>query len=574
MRNIFLFFNIILSLFFFSCTKDNIVDDNNNDDGNGSNVETLAIKKFLAKNGETIVEGIIDDEKKSIKILVPSDFDIKRVTVEVQYTEGAKLSPESGYAYNFSQPIDFTLSKDGFESVKYKVTVSTSPDILSFEVEAYNLVANIENNKIKLEFPFGVDLSNVKPIIKIPQGCTVEPASEVTVDMTTSIKYKVTNSSGDVKEYEVEVVSLSQEKQIRGVWVPDPSHTTVLHNYKNLTEFVDLLDELNFNAIYIATWVREQTLFKSQVLKDNSNYASVEDGWLLRGTNYTSSTNDPIKDLITLAHQKNIKVFFWFEYGFMRSGGANPSKNHPILSKHPDWDGINSNGTASNYNNTDYYLNSYDSEVQDFIISLFKESLKLYPEVDGVQGDDRLPAAPRNSGYNQKTKDLYKSETGKDVPDNYNDAAWVRWRLDKLNAFGKRLYDEVKAVNSNYLVSFSPNPYPWCEQNLMQDWPNWIKDGFVDFLSVQCYRDNKDSYRYTVNEVKKYVEQNTDKNILNPGIYLRTGNNWEELFKSQMMINRELGTNGEAFFYNEGLKNEVTQKVIKSFYTGKAIFPF
>ena len=108
----------------------------------------------------------------------------------------------------------------------------------------------------------------------------------------------------------------------------------------------------------------------------------------------------------------------------------------------------------------------------------------------------------------------------------------------------------------------------------MQDWPNWIKDGFVDFLSVQCYRDNKDSYRYTVNEVKKYVEQNTDKNILNPGIYLRTGNNWEELFKSQMMINRELGTNGEAFFYNEGLKNEVTQKVIKSFYTGKAIFPF
>ena len=188
MRNIFLFFNIILSLFFFSCTKDNIVDDNNNDDGNGSNVETLAIKKFLAKNGETIVEGIIDDEKKSIKILVPSDFDIKRVTVEVQYTEGAKLSPESGYAYNFSQPIDFTLSKDGFESVKYKVTVSTSPDILSFEVEAYNLVANIENNKIKLEFPFGVDLSNVKPIIKIPQGCTVEPASEVTVDMTTSIK--------------------------------------------------------------------------------------------------------------------------------------------------------------------------------------------------------------------------------------------------------------------------------------------------------------------------------------------------------------------------------------------------
>ena len=568
---------MLFSVFLLSCNTENVVDDDGSGDGNndGGKKEELVITKFVGKNGDVSVEGVIDDENKSIKLLVPSDFDIKRVNVEVQYTDGATLNPESGYAYNFTQPIEFTLSKDGLESVKYKVTVSTSPDILSFEVKAYNLFAKIEGEKIKIEFPYGTDLSNIIPVIRVSQGCTIEPESETSVDMTGPIKYKVTNSSGDVKEYDIEAVVLPQERQIRGVWVPDPTHTQVLHNYENLTEFVELLDELNFNAIFLATWVREQTLFKSEALKENSNYATVEDGWLLRGTNYTSSTNDPIKDLITLAHKKNIKVFFWFEYGFMRSGGANPDKtNHPILSKHPDWDGINSYGTASNYNGTDYYLNSYDPEVQNFIISLFKESLKLYPDVDGVQGDDRLPAAPRNSGYNQITKDQYKSETGKDVPDNYNDAAWVRWRLDKLNAFGKRLYDEVKAVNSKYLVSFSPNPYPWCEQNLMQDWPNWIKDGFVDFLSVQCYRDNEAGYRYTVDEAKKYVEQNTDKNILNPGIYLRTGNNWEELFKAQMMINRELGTNGEAFFFNEGLRNEVNKKVIKSFYTGKAIFPF
>lgn len=560
-------FFLIFSMIFCSCSKD--------DDTNGIvEQEELSITKFTVKAENEDFLGDIDQVNKTIKVLVPSDFDIKKVLIEVEYTEGAMLKPESGYAYNFTQPIDFTLTKSGFETVVYKASVGTSPDIISFDVPDYYRTGVISDSIINLSFNYGTDLSNIKPEIKVASGCQIEPASGTAVDMSNDVVYKVTNNSGDVREYIVKATVLPQEKQIRGVWVPDPTHTNVLLQYDNVKEFVDLLDELNINAIYLATWVREQTLFKSEVLKNNTNYATVEDGWLLKGSNYSSSTNDPIKDLITLAHEKDIKVFFWFEYGFMRSEGENPSENHPLLSVHPEWDGINSFGKPANYNGTDYYLNSYDPEVQNFIIDLIKESIQLYPDIDGVQGDDRLPASPRNSGYNESVKNRYKSETGKDAPDNYNDPSWVRWRLDCLNEFGKRLYDEVKAIDNTLLVSFSPNPYPWCENNLMQDWPNWIKGGYIDFLSVQCYRETTDSYRATVEEAKKYVDLNTDKNILNPGIYLRSGNDWEELFASQMLINRELGTNGEAFFFNEGLKRDVNKKVIKSFYTGKAIFPF
>ncbi len=537
-----------------------------------SDPEVIQITRFQITSVTPSLEGSIHHENKTIDFLVDADVNVKLLKVEAEFTEGATLSPESGYSYNFTSPVVFSLTK-GDQNVSYTVSVQQTPIITSFEVPQYYKIGIVADTIINIAFSFGTDLTKIVPTIKIPAGLTISPASNTEVDLSKDFFYEVANVAGATKKFVVKASILPQETMVRGVWVPDPSHTSVLHNYQNLQDFVKLLDELNLNVVYLATWVREMTLFKSNVLKSNSNYPSVEDGWLLKGLNYDGPSGDPIKDLITLAHEKNIKVVFWYEYGFMRSGGSNPPATHPLLSVNPDWDGINSFGTASNYNGTDYYLNSYDPAVQEFMLKLIEESIDLYPEVDGIQGDDRMPAAPRNSGYNETTKALYRQDKGVDPPQNYNDTQWVRWRLDQLNAFGVSMYNRIKTKNQNLIVCFSPNPYPWSEQNLMQDWPKWIKDGIVEIISVQCYRETAEAYRYTVEQTNDYVKQNTDKNLLNPGIYLRNTSAWESVFTEQMKINRELGTNGETFFYNEGLKNSGNQRVIKSFYTGKALFP-
>lgn len=558
---------LLIAISVLSCSEESGV-------GGFPESEVLLISKFTVKSGDKEYCGDINQENKTIKVMVPSDFDIKKVLIEVEYTEGATLKPENGYSYNFSQPIDFILTKEGIEPVTYNVCVSTSPDIISFKVPEYHKIGYISDSTILLNFNYGTDISDIIPEIKVSPGCSIEPNSGLTINMTEDVIYTVTNLNGDQKRYIVKASIAPQEKEIRGVWVPDPSYTTVLHSYKNVKDFVDLLDDLNLNTIYLGTWAREKTIFKSQVLKNNTNYLTVEDGWALNGLPYDGDSGDPIRDLISLAHERDMKVFFWFEYGFMRSGGEIAPEDHPILSVHPDWDGVNSFDKPANYNGTDFYLNSYDEQVQDFIIDLIKESILLYPDVDGIQGDDHLPASPRNSGYNDITKEQYKKDTGEDVPSNYNDIKWVDWRITKLNDFCKRMYDEIKSINNSIIVSFSPNPYPWCKENLMQDWPNWISGKYADFLSVQCYRDTEDSYRTTVESTLKYIEQLTEANILNPGIYLKNIDGWEELFIAQMLVNQDLETNGEAFFYNEGLKRETNKKVIKSFYTGKAIFPY
>ena len=51
------------------------------------------------------------------------------------------------------------------------------------------------------------------------------------------------------------------------------------------------------------------------------------------------------------------------------------------------------------------------------MISLFKEVTVNY-NIDGVQGDDRLPAVPSSSGYDSYTKNLYFAENGINPPTN------------------------------------------------------------------------------------------------------------------------------------------------------------
>ncbi len=252
-------------------------------------------------------------------------------------------------------------------------------------------------------------------------------------------------------------------------------------------------------------------------------------------------------------------------------GGANSF--YPIIAKHPEWIGIGNDGKPSNYNNNDFYLNSYDPEVQEFMLSLMEEALEKYPEVDGIQGDDRLPAMPRNSGYDAKTKAAYMADKGVEPPADFENAEWVRWRLDNLNAFARTMYGRLKARKQDLCVCFAPNKYPWCEGVLMQEWPAWIKDGVVDLLTVQFYV--LPTYEADVTAALGYVSENSDKNLLNPAMILKNGSKImdEDVLVKQLQFNRKVGTNGEAQFWFDGLHTDYVQEVFRKFYPTKAAFP-
>ena len=342
--------------------------------------------------------------------------------------------------------------------------------------------------------------------------------------------------------------------KISGVWIAAPQHNMLMHSQRNIREGIARLNELGINTLFVCAWANTKTAYKSQVLLDHTNYSHLDSTSFFSAYNCTSETGDPLADLIAEANKYDMKVILWFEFGFMANWGEVPdSGNNAILTKHPDWLGVNSLGEAAHYNETDYYFNAYHPEVQQFLLDLISESLDLSPGVAGSQGDDRLPASPANSGYDPYTLEKYRKEhQGNIPPEDFYQEDWVNWRLGLLNDFAVKLHGVIKNRNRDFIMAFSPNPYPWCKEKLMQDWPTWIDMGVVDLLSVQCYRRDLDSYQKTVDEALSYASPGLKKTAFVPGLILGTGEGsmvTAEVLERQLNYNRQMGIAGESFFY-------------------------
>ena len=116
-------------------------------------------------------------------------------------------------------------------------------------------------------------------------------------------------------------------------------------------------------------------------------------------------------------------------------------------------------------------------------------------DVDGVQFDDHF-ILPVEFGYDSYTRELYKTETDKDVPNDPHNPDWVKWRADKLSAFVKTLNADLKARRRNIVFSIAPNPYDFAYEGQLQDWLTWVRQGWVDELIVQIYRNNLGDFRH------------------------------------------------------------------------------
>ncbi|MGE5499101.1 MAG: glycoside hydrolase family 10 protein, partial [Syntrophothermus sp.] len=261
---------------------------------------------------------------------------------------------------------------------------------------------------------------------------------------------------------------------------------------------------------------------------------------------------DPLKELIEEAHSKNIKVIAWFEFGFSSSYRLDGGR---ILKQKSDWGAIDNKGKLVQKNGFEW-MNGINPQVQDFLLSLITEVVKNY-NVDGIQGDDRLPAMPVEAGYDKYTVKLYKSEhNGKQPPADFRNAEWINWRAGKLNSFMKRIYESVKAINKNVIVSMSPSIYSWSKEEYLQDWPAWVRDGLVDMVCPQLYRYEIKDYIKALDDVVGTQISSGDLKKFYPGILLKLGNYYapEEYLKTIMSENRKRGVNGEVYFFYEGLK--------------------
>lgn len=520
----------------------------------------------------------IDHTLHTIQVTLPDDAEVGQVTPLFTLSEGASSRPASGETIDpaATRQIVVTAANGAVSGYTLDIRLrSNRCRLYMVSLPAWYCDA-AGDTELTFSLPYGADVRAVELDFRLSEGATVEPDLTQPLDLRQPLEAVVTAADGHTQQrYTLRAEIGAQERAVRGVYVPAPSHTASFLSFEAVKESLDLMAELNFNTLFLCAWAQGMTAFDSEILAAHSSHATAAAGNFYKS--YTGGSGDALQDILTEAHARGIRVILWYEYGFMaewRAAGTGPvSASNPICAVHPEWMGRNSAGGQACYNGTDYYLNSYDEEVQDFLISMMEEALRKYPALDGIQGDDRLPAAPRDSGYDERTVARYRAEKGVDPPANCNDQAWVRWRLDILNAFARSMFARIRAVKADAVVCFAPNKYPWCEQNLMQEWPQWVRDGVAQLMTVQCYV--VANYSADVATSREYLRNAGGGDLLNPAMILKNGTTLlpESELVYQLQTNRRTGTCGESQFWFDGLKEPYVQRVFKAFYPGKAIFP-
>lgn len=355
--------------------------------------------------------------------------------------------------------------------------------------------------------------------------------------------------------------------EIRGVWITT-TDSKVLNSQKNIAEAMKFLAETGFNVIFPVVWNRGFTNYRSKaMLKNFGVEINPRDDFKDR---------DPLAELIEEAKKVNLAVIPWFEYGFMSSYQRNGGE---IIAKKPEWAAIDYAGKNLSVNNY-FWLNAFDSEVQDFLLSLFLEVVQNY-EVAGIQGDDHFPCLPMEGGYDKKTTARYQQEFNQQPPkppergnskdpqwQNPQWQQWVRWRADILSNFLSRVYQEIINVNPELIISMAPSVYRWGYENYLQDSQTWVDLGLVDLIHPQLYQRELELYKRDIDRL--CTEQFTKQQLpqLIPGVLLKQNTyrinpqNLIDVIKS----NRCIGIQGESLWFYEGLRedNNALANLLKS----------
>jgi uncharacterized lipoprotein YddW (UPF0748 family) len=345
-------------------------------------------------------------------------------------------------------------------------------------------------------------------------------------------------------------------REIRGVWIPNLPHSRVLESPQKIARSMIFLEEHGFNVVFPVMWNQGFTIFRSSRM--------VREGFPEIAPYFTQNHFDPLETILQEAHRRNIAVIPWFEYGFAASPIADGGH---ILKKKNHWSALDKQGNLVRHGGLTW-MNSLHPEVQEFMLDLMREVLENY-SVDGIQGDDRLPAMPCAGGYDLETLRLYQQDRGSTAkpPTHEKDRQWMQWRADRLTLFLRRLYQQVKAIDPQLIVSLSPAVYPFCLNHLLQDLKVWIEQDIVDLIHPQIYRSSFSAYREEVEKIDRSFKGN-QKAKFAPGIAFKA--NGVNLTPADILkcvaLNRQKGLQGQVFFFYEGLlaQNQAIATALKA----------
>jgi uncharacterized lipoprotein YddW (UPF0748 family) len=209
--------------------------------------------------------------------------------------------------------------------------------------------------------------------------------------------------------------------------------------------------------------------------------------------------------------------------------------------------------------------------VQKFLIDLVVEVVRRY-KVPGVEFD-RARYPQLDCGYDTATKELYgKENEGAAPPDNPADARWMRWRADKLNRFLMDLNRETKNADWRGLMTNAPVVFDFSYRNFLQEYPAWMRQRSLDFVSPQVYRASVADFEAELDRQAAHMGGEVSRLV--PGIDITNSRSAENLAQQIEAVRKRNLPGFVVWFYGGLTANNALEPLKAGVLKEKAELPF
>lgn len=338
----------------------------------------------------------------------------------------------------------------------------------------------------------------------------------------------------------------------RGIWIDAGSIPT---NDRDMSAFVESLAKANLNVLLPETVRRGYTIYPSKIAEQDPKW----NGY------------DPLAALIREAHARGMEVHPWvwvFRQGYSKDKG-------PMLTAHPEWTAVNKWGETLSANGG-YWLCPSIPAARGYLLSIFNEIAANY-DVDGLHLDyirfeNQFPTP---YCYNDSCRNQFKTAHGVDPMDidpfSKMQVTWHLWRENLVNTFIRQVSDEVHKLKPDARISAAVGSYPdVARESLLQNWPHWVDNKWVDFITPMDYTADAGKFRQMVASEKNTVD---DRTIIMPGIGLHTHKGPEPAVE-QIGIARDAGADGATLFASVYFKDPIRDALLSGPFSNKAEIPF
>lgn len=171
------------------------------------------ISSFSLNALNPAVTAAINQTAKTISLTVPFGTVVTALVPTIAVSDDASVSPVSGQATDFTNPIQYTVTAADGSTQVYTVTVlvgkSSLKAITAFSFQGLNPAVNCTINDttktITGRVPVGIAITALVPAITVSAKATVSPGSGVASNFTKEVDYTVTAEDGSTQVYKVTI---------------------------------------------------------------------------------------------------------------------------------------------------------------------------------------------------------------------------------------------------------------------------------------------------------------------------------------------------------------------------------